>query len=137
MAATVSNSIGMPPYTTVETLYRRAQSFVAYCGDVVSCGDPVTARFEGVRSYLPLGLSSVCPLILIMKGEFSPLKFGVLHEILVPALPKFDGKDVRVTIQEFNLGALPHSALDMPTLSLSDVYHVLRTEARTHLIQQK
>ncbi|KAJ7256585.1 hypothetical protein C8J57DRAFT_1649924 [Mycena rebaudengoi] len=86
--------------------YKTALSVVTCSGDKAVVGQNVIIRQEG--------------------GSFSPLSFATIREILVP-LP-FTQKDVRITVQLFDVHSTLHPELHMPIVVRSQHHAVLCIE---------
>ncbi|KAF7974716.1 hypothetical protein HWV62_11375 [Athelia sp. TMB] len=83
-----------------------ARAVTASSGDLVSVGDFAIVRTEG--------------------GEFSPLGFGLVREILADPAP--NTLPPKITVQLFVLDMCRHTVLDMPTVTLTDSLVLLHSD---------
>ncbi|KAJ6632455.1 hypothetical protein B0H10DRAFT_1770681 [Mycena sp. CBHHK59/15] len=105
------------PNGTAET-YKAAVGIVTCTGDKVVVGQNVIIRQEG--------------------GQYSPLSFATIREILVP-IPCTNTAGTQITVQLFNLQQSLHTTLHMPVVNRSQQYLVLLPEVchdvATHLLR--
>ncbi|KAH9971060.1 hypothetical protein BJV74DRAFT_799157 [Russula compacta] len=82
---------------------------IASSGEVLKCGGNAIIRVEG--------------------GDFLPLSFGIIHEITVARSKMQPIQDLAyITVQCFDLAAMKHPLLDMPSVSLSQRYVVIHPQ---------
>ncbi|KAJ6458275.1 hypothetical protein C8R45DRAFT_1221656 [Mycena sanguinolenta] len=92
-------------------LYRKSKGLVACTGDKILVGQAAIVRQEG--------------------GEFSPLSFGTIREIIAPvscSRTNPPNSDIRITVQLFVIEPALHAVLHMPVLVRKDELVVVLPE---------